>query len=121
MRKKLITDSVLAQIPHWINDEGLGLWQIARKVGCTVGTLRVRCSHYHISLRRSASVPQATKLSLVLSTKILMHLREQAASIGMSESTLIAELLETIDKDDLYRAILDDKLEPPPTGTAAVE
>ena len=34
-------------------DEGLSAKQIARRVGWTVGTLRVRCSQLKISLRRS--------------------------------------------------------------------
>jgi|SRR5690349_11666544 hypothetical protein len=52
MRKKLFTGSVLAEIPQWIRDEGLGPAEIAENIGCTIGTLRVRCSHYGISLRK---------------------------------------------------------------------
>ena len=50
MRKK-ITPAALSKIPFLL-DQGLGAAEIADAVGCTVGTLRVRCSQMGISLRR---------------------------------------------------------------------
>ena len=53
-RPKLVTPAVIDQIELWVND-GLSAAAIAEKVGCTLGTLRVRCSQFGISLRRKKS------------------------------------------------------------------
>ena len=45
------TPTTIVQIPRWL-DEGLSADQIAARIGCTVGTLRVKCSKLGISLRR---------------------------------------------------------------------
>ena len=115
MRNKLFTDSVLAQIPQWMRDEGLSTAQIAKKIGCTVGTLRVRCSHYGISLRQPArsrrsgrTGPAPPDLVLSLSDEIHVGLRERANLLGLSDAELVSVLIETIDRDDLYSAVLDD-------------
>lgn len=49
-RKKL-TPQVVPQIRRWL-DQGFSPKDIADKIGCTLGTLRVRCSQLGISLRR---------------------------------------------------------------------
>ena len=53
-RPKLVTPAVINQIELWVND-GLSAVAIAEKIGCTLGTLRVRCSQFGISLRRKKS------------------------------------------------------------------
>jgi len=122
MRKKLITARVLAQIPHWMSDEGLGPVDIAARIGCTVGSLRVICSRHGLSLRdsshkphkrdreynQSPGRPDAAELVLTLPDEIRDRLQARAASLGMSELELLTLLIETIDRDDLYSAILDD-------------
>jgi hypothetical protein len=123
MRKKLFTDGVLAKIPHWMREEGLGPAELAARIGCTVGSLRVACSRYGLSLRRptgrlrdsdrqynqaTPSRPDPAELGLSLPEEIRDRLRARAASLGMSELELLALLIETIDRDDLYSAILDD-------------
>ena len=50
----VLTPAVLARIKVLVRD-GLSADQIAREVGCTLGTLRVRCSQNGISLRRKGS------------------------------------------------------------------
>jgi len=80
-------------------DQGLSDLEIANRMGCTVGTLRVRCSQLKISLRRSAKV--------VLPQAILDQLVQRAALMGVSTATLAADLLEEIARDDLYDAVLD--------------
>jgi hypothetical protein len=120
MRKKLFTDGVLAQIPHWMREEGLGPAELAARIGCTVGSLRVACSRYGLSLRRprprnrdhqynqAPSRPDPAELVLTLPDEIRQRLRTRAAFIGISELELLTLLIETIDRDDLYSAILDD-------------
>jgi hypothetical protein len=53
-RKMLFTPNVMKHIEPWVH-QGLSADQIARKIGCTPGTLRVRCSQAHISLRGDSS------------------------------------------------------------------
>jgi hypothetical protein len=48
---KKVTADVLKQIPAFI-DQGLTAGDIANLIGCTVGTLRVKCSQMGISLRQ---------------------------------------------------------------------
>jgi hypothetical protein len=45
-----LTPAVITKIKSWV-DQGLRAEEIARNIGCTVGTLRVRCSQLGISLR----------------------------------------------------------------------
>ena len=124
MRRKLFTDGVLAQIPQWMKEEGLGPAELAARIGCTVGSLRVVCSRWGLSLRRPTASyrprntnrqynqaplkPNLAQFVLSLPEEIRNRLRARAASLGMSELELLARLIETIDRDDLYSAILDD-------------
>jgi hypothetical protein len=80
-------------------DQGLSDQEIANKLGCTVGSLRVRCSQLKISLRRSAK--------LFLPQAVLEQLIQRANAMGVSATTLAADLLQEITRDDLYDAVLD--------------
>jgi hypothetical protein len=119
MRKKVFTDSVLAEIRRWISESGLGAAEIAEKIGCTVGTLRVLCSHYGISLRKPSRSrqpchagptrdPALPDVTLNLSDDTRVRLQERAALLGLSDADLVSMLIEAIDRDDLYSAVLDD-------------
>src|SRR6516162_8951734 len=113
MRKKLFTAGVLAQIPHWMSDEGLGPVDIAARIGCTVGSLRVTCSRHGLRLRasrkphkrdraykQSAGRPGPAELVRCLPEEIRERRRARAESVGMSELDLLTLLIETIDGDD---------------------
>ena len=118
MRRKLLTERVLAQIPRWIIEDGLGPADIAKKIGCTVGSLRVGCSRYGISLRQGSnrrhyqsgsSTTRARKeLIFTLPNETRGRFQARAAAYGMSETAFLTFLIETIDRDDLYSAVLDD-------------
>jgi hypothetical protein len=56
----LVTPAVIDQIELWVND-GFSAAAIAEKVGCTLGTLRVRCSQFGISLRRKKGLVAAVE------------------------------------------------------------
>ena len=95
MRKSKV-DPALIRV---LIDQGFSDLEIANRVGCTVGTLRVRCSQLKISLRRPAKV--------VLPQAILDQLIQRARLMGVSTTTLAADLLEEIARDDLFDAVLD--------------
>src|SRR5215471_8319555 len=112
MRKR-ITPAALNRIPHFL-EQGLSAAQIADVIGCTVGTLRVKCSQMGISLRQQRPIRSIVRkanghqaLKLVLPPGIIDQLRSRAAQAGMSDSRLISRLLEVIARDGLYDAVLD--------------
>jgi len=49
-QQKKLTPMVISGIRTWVQ-QGLNANEIAQNIGCTVGTLRVRCSQLKISLR----------------------------------------------------------------------
>lgn len=90
-------------------DQGLSDAEIASKMGWTVGTLRVRCSQLKISLRRvtRAKNHQSLTASVVLPRTVIDQLHQYAASLGVTEVELAADLLRQIIHDNLYEAVLD--------------
>jgi hypothetical protein len=50
-RPTILTAAALARVKSLIK-EGMSAAEIAREIGCTLGTLRVRCCQFGISLRR---------------------------------------------------------------------
>jgi transposase-like protein len=126
--RKKFTPSVVSQLQGWLQ-QGLSVEEIAGKIGCTPGTLRVRCSQLGISLRKPANGQQSDRrwkskltamrvaalsskegerLMLLVPRLTLEHVRRQASSRDLSEAAFIALLLEKIAEDDLYTAVLDD-------------
>jgi hypothetical protein len=100
---------------------GLSAAEIASELGCTEGSLRVRCSHFKISLRRVSpqgarrgaatgrpAVSRANRsLDIPLPADTIDQLRRRGAAMGVSAAVLAASLLETVSRDCLYSAVLD--------------
>jgi hypothetical protein len=129
-RRSILTKEVMAGIPVLVQ-QGLNAEAIAARLGCTVGTLKVRCSQAHISLRRPkevkvvplvplapASAPPkppkqerssafAIPTTLQLSRVAMSRLRQRAEAAGVSEAELVTTLIEMIAQDDLFDAVLD--------------
>ena len=53
-RPTILTETALARVTSLV-DQGRSAAEIASEIGCTLGTLRVRCSQLGISLRRRAA------------------------------------------------------------------
>ena len=119
-RHKKFTPTVISKIASLV-DQGYSTEQIAERVGCTVGTLRVRCSQFGISLRKrktNHSKPsrsglaqgnlQHTQFGISLPQPTVDRLRQAASLRGTSEWILAAALLEAIAQDDLYQAVLGE-------------
>ena len=118
----------MADIPVLVH-QGLDAEAIATRLGCSVSTLKVRCSQAKISLRVPKKidvvplVPEPPKLpkavlqkqsyafalptTLNLSRVAMSRLHQRARAFGISEAELASDLLEVIAQDDLYDAVLD--------------
>ena len=118
MRRKFTPD-VVSEIRAWV-DQGQSCEEIAKYVGCTVGTLRVKCSHLGISLRRRKqdriqrpSRPakvggKAKTISVRLPPQVIEQLHSRARSKHVDGATLAVTLLDRIVADNLFDAVLDD-------------
>ena len=115
----IFTKDIVAGVPVLVQ-QGLRAETIAARLGCTVGTLRVRCSQAAISLHvpkvvkvvPAAPAPAAKQkrsygfafpTTLQLSRVAMSRLRQHAEAIGVSEAQLASELLEVIARDNLLR------------------
>src|SRR4029078_4113066 len=118
MGRRILTKAVLATIPEMVAQGGMRADDIAEKLGCNLGTLKVRCSQAKISLRPPGSRrgrPRIDERTIRLSGDALALLQRRAAASGKTETALARQLLETIARDDLYDAVLDDEpVEPLP-------
>lgn len=98
--------------------QGFRAAEIAEKIGCKLGTLRVKCSQNGISLRRRNASPTALKghfprrLKISLSQDVAADLQRQADKLGMSDADLAVAILDAIARDDLYDAITDHDIGP---------
>jgi hypothetical protein len=129
-RPSILTKEVMAGVPVLVQ-QGFDAETIAVRLGCTVGTLKVRCSQAKISLRRPKEVkvvplvplvpastpPRPSKqrpayafaipTTLQLSRVAMSRLRQRAEAVGISEAELVTNLVEMISQDDLFDAVLD--------------
>jgi hypothetical protein len=110
MGRRILTKAVLATIPEMVAQGNMRADDIAEKLGCNIGTLKVRCSQAKISLRPPGSRrgrPRTDERTIRLSGDAMALLQRRAALSGKSETALARELLETIARDNLYDAVLD--------------
>jgi hypothetical protein len=123
-RRSNLTKHLMAGIPVLVQ-QGLNAEAIAARLGCTVGTLRVRCSQAQISLRvpkkvnvvplvpaSPAKPPQSKQcFAFAVPTTLfaMSRLRQRAEATGTTEAELVTTLIEMIAQDDLYDAVLDNK------------
>lgn len=115
-RPRIFSPSVLSQISSFVT-QGLSAVEIADKIGCSLGTLRVKCSQHGISLRRCCDKSGA-KLEPKPHTRIVIHLprgaavqlNQQAQNHGTTGSRLAAALLEAVVQDNLYDAVIDREI-----------
>src|ERR1019366_9604596 len=107
-RARIFCPSVLSQISSLVA-QGLSAAEIASKIGCSLGTLRVKCSQHEISLRRCYKGvglrPQDnphTRIVIHLPSGAAVQLQQQAQNQGMTGPRLAAALLEAVVQDNLY-------------------
>jgi transposase-like protein len=111
-RSTKFSPAVLSQIAGLIQ-QGMSVAEIAERIGCKVGTLRVRCSQHGISLRRRDGSLAKSKHELRVRLTILVFqatadaLQLRGRKIGMSRTSFAATLIEHIVRDNLYAAVID--------------
>jgi hypothetical protein len=113
-KKAMFSPLVFCQIKSFVA-QGLPAAEIAVRVGCTLGSLRVKCSQMGISLRlaspaRSESQVQR-RLTIPLPESVALDFQKEAEKKGMSQGTLAIALLGAIVLDDLYDAVIDRDVE----------
>ena len=64
-RPTILTQAALARVASRV-EQGRTAAEIATEMGCTLGTLRVRCSQFGISLRRRATSREETVTAMDL-------------------------------------------------------
>ena len=115
-----ITATVLEQIPRLI-ERGLSPDEIATRIGCTIGTLRVVCSKAKISLRRGGrrklTLPSGSRrrgraaVALKLPEEAVDVLWHEADKRGLELTALASLLLAMIAQDNLCDAVLDERVD----------
>ncbi len=106
----IFSPAVFSQVERFIA-QGLSAAQIAERIGCKLGSLRVKCSQHGISLRHSKrAFPK--RLMISLPERVALGLQKQADKEGMSKTELAIRLLDAIVRDNLYDAIIDRDIEP---------
>jgi hypothetical protein len=111
-RPTKFSPAALSQIAGFVR-QGMSPAEVAEKIGCKLGTLRVRCSQHGISLRRRNGDLAKTKhksrvrLTILLSEATADALHRRSKKNGMSRTMFAATLIEHIVRDDLYAAVLD--------------
>ena len=115
-RAGIFSPPVLSQISKLVA-EGLSAAEIAEKIGCTLGTLRVKCSLNGISLRRSREESAMnserkphTRIVIHLGRSAAVRLQQTAQNRGTTGPRLAAALLEAIVQDNLYDAVIDREI-----------
>jgi hypothetical protein len=123
MITRIFTPENLARIPKMV-EQGMSRQEIAAALGCKLNSLITTCSINRISLRRwprqraepckvknkrvSALRVEAAPLPLRLSMDTVRALQLEAYRKGVSTATLASTLLDTIAKDGLCNAVLDE-------------
>jgi membrane-bound lytic murein transglycosylase B len=134
-RPVLFTRTAAEKIAPWVQ-EGARPADIAQRIGCTVSTLRVRCSQMGISLKRpeprssrrnqamsapmhrTSTRPVVACFPVKLNQPFLDQFERSARARGLSSAALAQALLEVIVQDGLYEAVLDERSTKPQRGHA---
>jgi len=107
---KIFTPQAFEQISALVA-QGVGAAEIAQKVGCTLNSLRVKCSQQGICLRQRSRVSSKGKpqdhLTIRLPGDIAVLLHQQAWKRGVSAPRFAVALLEVILRDNLCNAVID--------------
>jgi hypothetical protein len=107
---RMFSPLVFSQIRSFVA-QGLSAAEIADRIGCKLGTLRVKCSQRGISLRQASATTSGSqfhrRLTISLPENVTLDLQKQADKEEVSEADLVLALLDAIVRDNLYDAVID--------------
>jgi hypothetical protein len=106
---KIFTNANVLKIKA-LADNGFGAVQIAHAIGSTPASVRNRCSKMKIKLGRTKGFGCSAEQCIIsnISEASFIELDRHARQREMSAQSLAALLLETIAKDNLFDAVIDD-------------
>jgi hypothetical protein len=106
---KIFTNATVLKIKA-LADNGLGAVQIAHAIGSTPASVRVKCSKMKIKLGRTTGFGCSAEPCIIsnISEASFLELDRYARQREISVQTLAALLLETIAKDNLFDAVIDE-------------
>jgi hypothetical protein len=114
-KRAMFSPLVFSQIRSFVA-QGLSAAEIAERIGCKLGSLRVKCSQTGISLRQVSATTSAShlpkRLMISLPENVALDLQKQADKKGVSQATLAVALLDAITRDSLYDAVIDRDIGP---------
>jgi len=91
--------------------EGCSSIEIAKAIGSTPASVRVRCCHHKIKIsRRRRSIKNGLPTLMAhLPASLSIEFHRKAKDLQISASVLASRLLEAIVVSNIYEAVLDDK------------
>jgi hypothetical protein len=106
---KIFTEANLIKV-RALADNGFGAVQIAHAIGSTPGSVRNMCGKMKIKLGRTKGFGCGAEPCIIsnVSEASFFELDRHARQRDISVQTLAALLLETIAKDDLFDAVIDE-------------
>jgi hypothetical protein len=110
---RIFTPQVFSEIRNLVA-QGWSAAEIAERIGCTLNSLRVKCSQQGICLRRQSKLASTEgpngQLTIKLSGNTAVLLQQQAGKQGISGTRFATVLLEAIVRDNLYDAVIDQEI-----------
>ena len=106
---KIFTNANVIKI-RALADNGFGAVQIAHAIGSTPASVRNRCSKMKIKRGRTKGCGCSAEPCIIsnISEASFLELDRHARQRKISVQTLAALLLETIAKDNLFDAVIDE-------------
>ena len=110
--RRVFTPSAINTI-HTLVAQGKSALEIAEVIGSTAASVRVKCCHLKIKLRRQQQRSDTRQIGgqslvLYLHDADYAALQRKAANMQKSAVELSGKLLEAIIRSDIYEAVLDD-------------
>ena len=115
-RGRIFTPATVGMMRR-LADQGRSATEIADVIGSTAASVRVKCCHLKIKLRRRRGSSAAhqlhdirgAKLNIYLRPVVYAGLKQRADALHKSVADLAATLLEAVANSDIYDAVLDER------------
>jgi hypothetical protein len=95
-------------------ERGSSAIEIARHIGSTPGSVRVKCSQHKIKIRNGKGAPKLHRtpehlIVVHMPAPLYVEFHRKAEHLQMPVSLLAGNLLAAITASNIYEAVLDDK------------